>query len=193
MVMTVVPSPVLLGMALLVKDASRGAVLYRQERVGKDGRHFQMIKFRSMVANAHARLADVLADEGADMFIDKPMRLRHVIDTFKDHPGLGIWKGDDEPEWGKQPVPNLERAYTIIKEQDPHHPVWIVEAPRGTIDTLRAYSNPKTRDITGVDIYPVSFPPGIHSLLPNDEISLTVPSGVVPLPWTRCRGRASPP
>jgi hypothetical protein len=108
-------------------------------------------------------------EEGA---AEKEKRLRHVIDTFKDHPGLGIWKGDDEPEWGKQPVPNLERAYTIIKEQDPHHPVWIVEAPRGTIDTLRAYSNPKTRDITGVDIYPVSFPPGIHSLLPNDEISL---------------------
>ena len=103
---------------------------------------------------------------------EKEKRLRHVIDTFKNHPGMGCWKGDDEPEWGKTPVPHLERAYSIIREQDPTHPVWIVEAPRGTIDTLRAYSNPKTRDITGVDIYPVSFPPGIHSLLPNDEISL---------------------
>ncbi|HEV2293417.1 MAG TPA: hypothetical protein VGR35_06145 [Tepidisphaeraceae bacterium] len=103
---------------------------------------------------------------------EKEKRLRHVIDTFKDHPGMGVWKGDDEPEWGKTPVPQLERAFQIIREQDSNHPVWIVEAPRGTVDTLRNYSNPKTRDITGVDIYPISYPPGLHSLLPNDEISL---------------------
>lgn len=108
-------------------------------------------------------------EEGAD---EKEERLRHVIDTFKDHPGMGVWKGDDEPEWGRRPVPDLERGYAIIREQDPNHPVWIVEAPRGTVDTLSAYSHSKTRDITGVDIYPVSFPPGIHSLLPNDQISL---------------------
>src|SRR5688572_13254355 len=101
---------------------------------------------------------------------EKEKRLRHVLNTFKDHPGLGVWKGEDEPEWGNAPVEHLRRAYEIIREVDPNHPVWIVEAPRGTIDSLRAYND--TRDITGVDIYPVSFPPGIHSLLPNDEISL---------------------
>jgi hypothetical protein len=101
---------------------------------------------------------------------EKEQRLRHVINLFKDHPGMGVWKGSDEPQWGKVPVHELERAQKIIHETDPNHPLWIVEAPRGTVDELREYDH--TRDITGVDIYPVSFPPGIHSLLPNDQISL---------------------
>src|SRR5688500_17526415 len=58
-------------------------------------------------------------------------RRRPGTDTFTAPPARGIWKGDDEPEWGKQPVPTLERGYKSIKEPAPTHPVWIVEAPRG--------------------------------------------------------------
>ncbi len=101
----------------------------------------------------------------------KEEELQRIINLFKDHPGLGIWKGEDEPEWGKASIPGLQNAYRIIKETDPNHPVWIVDAPRGSLDTLRVYDN-NTRDITGVDIYPISYPPGTHSLLPNKEISL---------------------
>lgn len=57
-------SPVLLVVAALVKATSPGPVLYRQERVGKDGRPFSMLKFRSMHVGAHDRLAEVLAAEG---------------------------------------------------------------------------------------------------------------------------------
>jgi len=41
--------------------------------------------------------------------------LRKIVSRFKDHPGLGAYKGADEPEWGKHPLPPLERAYQIIK------------------------------------------------------------------------------
>lgn len=61
---TAVVSPVLLALALLVKLTSRGPVLYKQERIGKDGRPFHMYKFRSMHVGAHERLAEVLAAEG---------------------------------------------------------------------------------------------------------------------------------
>jgi exopolysaccharide biosynthesis polyprenyl glycosylphosphotransferase len=44
--------PVWLLIALAIKIDSRGPVLYRQERVGMDGKHFRIIKFRSMVADA---------------------------------------------------------------------------------------------------------------------------------------------
>jgi exopolysaccharide biosynthesis polyprenyl glycosylphosphotransferase len=44
----VVLSPLLLGIALAVKLSSRGPVLYRQGRVGRDGQAFEMLKFRSM-------------------------------------------------------------------------------------------------------------------------------------------------
>jgi lipopolysaccharide/colanic/teichoic acid biosynthesis glycosyltransferase len=43
-------SPLFFLIGLLIKATSRGSVLYKQERVGKDGRPFQIIKFRSMSA-----------------------------------------------------------------------------------------------------------------------------------------------
>jgi exopolysaccharide biosynthesis polyprenyl glycosylphosphotransferase len=49
-------APVLLAIALAVKLDSPGPVFYRQLRVGKDGRHFWMLKFRSMCADADRRL-----------------------------------------------------------------------------------------------------------------------------------------
>lgn len=41
-------SPVLLGCALAVKASSPGPVLFRQERMGRGFRPFQLLKFRSM-------------------------------------------------------------------------------------------------------------------------------------------------
>ncbi len=48
----VVLAPVLLALALAVRLDSPGPVLYRQERVGVNGRRFTMLKFRSMVVDA---------------------------------------------------------------------------------------------------------------------------------------------
>jgi lipopolysaccharide/colanic/teichoic acid biosynthesis glycosyltransferase len=45
-------SPLLLLLALWIKLDSRGPVLYRGKRVGKDGRPFVMYKFRTMVLEA---------------------------------------------------------------------------------------------------------------------------------------------
>jgi exopolysaccharide biosynthesis polyprenyl glycosylphosphotransferase len=53
-------SPLLLLIALAVKLDSRGPVLYFSERIGKKGRVFRCIKFRTMVSDADARRPDVL-------------------------------------------------------------------------------------------------------------------------------------
>jgi lipopolysaccharide/colanic/teichoic acid biosynthesis glycosyltransferase len=45
----VVLSPLLLIAAVAIKLGSRGPVLYRQRRVGKDGVEFEMLKLRTMV------------------------------------------------------------------------------------------------------------------------------------------------
>ncbi len=54
-------SPLLVVAALLVKLTSRGPILFRQERVGLNGRTFHMLKFRSMVVNAEQLKAALLA------------------------------------------------------------------------------------------------------------------------------------
>ena len=46
--------------AILIKvDDPKGPVFFSQERVGKDGRTFRMLKFRSMCADAEDRLAEL--------------------------------------------------------------------------------------------------------------------------------------
>ncbi|HSX96495.1 MAG TPA: sugar transferase, partial [Streptomyces sp.] len=64
LLMLFAPLMVLVGLLVLVD--SRGGAFYRQRRVGKDGREFTILKFRTMVPGAHG-VRDALADrnEGA--------------------------------------------------------------------------------------------------------------------------------
>jgi exopolysaccharide biosynthesis polyprenyl glycosylphosphotransferase len=58
--------PILLVIAVLIRLDSPGPVLYRQQRVGKDGRLFEMLKFRSMYRDAdRARAALGAVNEAA--------------------------------------------------------------------------------------------------------------------------------
>jgi exopolysaccharide biosynthesis polyprenyl glycosylphosphotransferase len=62
----IVLAPVFVVVALLIKVTSEGPVLFKQSRVGKDGLPFDVFKFRTMVVNAEALMADLLEDnEGA--------------------------------------------------------------------------------------------------------------------------------
>lgn len=61
-------SPVLVLIALLVRFGSPGPALFQQERVGTAGERFGMLKFRSMVVGAEARLEDLRENhEGNDV------------------------------------------------------------------------------------------------------------------------------
>lgn len=53
--------PVFLAIALAITVEDRGPVLFRQERVGRGGKTFQMWKFRSMVADAEAQLSRLMS------------------------------------------------------------------------------------------------------------------------------------
>ncbi len=53
-ILLLIASPVMILIAVAVAVDTPGPILYVQERVGKDGRRFRMLKFRSMGADAHA-------------------------------------------------------------------------------------------------------------------------------------------
>ena len=57
-------SPLLAASALAIKLEDGGPVLYRQTRVGKDGRDFELLKLRTMVVGAEKQGAGYAVDAG---------------------------------------------------------------------------------------------------------------------------------
>jgi exopolysaccharide biosynthesis polyprenyl glycosylphosphotransferase len=63
-------APLMAAIAVAIRIDTRGPVFYRQPRVGRDGRHFRIFKYRSMVVDADA-LKDALREHneaGAGLF-----------------------------------------------------------------------------------------------------------------------------
>jgi lipopolysaccharide/colanic/teichoic acid biosynthesis glycosyltransferase len=59
----IVAMPMTILAAILIKLTSKGPIMYKQERVGKDGRNFTLYKFRTMIDDAEKQLGPVLAVE----------------------------------------------------------------------------------------------------------------------------------
>ncbi len=112
-----------------------------------------------------------LGDAAAD---DSPL-LAQIVDGIGGHSALGAYKGVDEPRnpfrganWIRPAGPI--RAYRRIKRIDADHPVVIIQAPIGTVAQLTPYR--PAFDITGADVYPVSYPPGTHTQTGNRDINV---------------------
>ena len=52
-------TPVFIAAAVAIKATSKGPILFKQQREGKDGDVFQIIKFRTMCIDAEAKKADL--------------------------------------------------------------------------------------------------------------------------------------
>jgi lipopolysaccharide/colanic/teichoic acid biosynthesis glycosyltransferase len=79
--------------ALAVKAGDGGPVFYRQERVGRGGRRFHVLKFRSMIPDAEAGLGAVQAS-GADPRVTRAGRLLRAT-ALDELPQLwNIFRGD---------------------------------------------------------------------------------------------------
>ncbi len=94
--------------------------------------------------------------------------VRDTLAVVGRHPAFVAWYSRDEPAWGGQPLERLKEAYDAITQADPDHLIWVLHAPRNTIETLQTYN--QAGDVTGADIYPVPEGGG-HSELENKTIT----------------------
>ena len=63
-ILLIVFSPVFVGLAIAVKADSKGPVIFKQDRLGKNGKVFKLYKFRSMVVGAEKQGAGLFNYEG---------------------------------------------------------------------------------------------------------------------------------
>jgi exopolysaccharide biosynthesis polyprenyl glycosylphosphotransferase len=74
-VLLVALAPLLALIAAAIELTSPGGVLFRQQRIGRDGRPFSMLKFRTMAADAEARKCELQAlNQASGLFkiVDDP-------------------------------------------------------------------------------------------------------------------------
>ena len=124
----VVFSPLLAVIALLIKLESPGPVLFRQTRVGKSEKPFEILKFRSMtVAQADEQRVDTQVED-IDSFVFRPRGRMTVIGralracSLDEMPNLlNVLRGDmhivgprpDEPELVAQYRPEWRRRHDV--------------------------------------------------------------------------------
>lgn len=110
----VVLSPVLLIIALAIKFDSKGPVLFKQKRVGKNKRHFMIYKFRSMYVDAPSDMPTHLLDNPTAMITKVGAFLRKT--SLDELPQLfNIFKGEMAIIG---PRPALWNQYDLIEERD---------------------------------------------------------------------------
>ena len=64
----------MLAIAVAIRLSDRGPALFTQTRVGKGGQPFKIYKFRTMVVDAEARLAEIRAKNESDGVLFKMRR-----------------------------------------------------------------------------------------------------------------------
>src|SRR5699024_8610522 len=63
LIILIILSPLLLIIAVIIKLDSEGPILFKQERLGKDGKVFLIYKFRTMVDNAEKKGTGLFTNE----------------------------------------------------------------------------------------------------------------------------------
>ncbi len=106
----VVLSPVMLVLAAAIKLDSPGPVFFRQERVTRYGRRFRIFKFRTMVADAESRGAQVTS--GSDPRVTRvgSMVRKYRLDEFPQL--IDVLRGTMSFVGTRPEVPRYVAAYT---------------------------------------------------------------------------------
>lgn len=113
----IILSPVLLAVAIAIKCDSKGPVLFKQKRVGKDKKHFMIYKFRSMYVDAPADMPTHMLKDPTAMITKVGAFLRKT--SLDELPQLfNIFKGEMAIVG---PRPALWNQYDLIAERDKYN------------------------------------------------------------------------
>lgn len=91
---TIIISPILVVIAILIKCSSKGPVLFKQERLGYHGKVFKILKFRTMVVNAEHIGTGVVVSEKSDPRITKIGRFLRATSLDELPQVFNVLKGD---------------------------------------------------------------------------------------------------
>lgn len=113
-------SPILLLVALLIKIEDGGAILFKQERVGLNGRRFNVLKFRTMVENAEelkSSLSGMNEQEGPVFKIKSDPRVTRIGKILRETSldelpqFINVLKGDMSVVGPRPPIPSEVEQY----------------------------------------------------------------------------------
>ena len=122
----IVLSPLFLYIAFKIHNEDKGPVFYTQTRVGKDGKEFEMYKFRSMIVDADKKLAELKAQnevEGPMFKMKEDPRITKIGKFIRKHSFdelpqlLNVLKGDMSLVGPRPPLPSEVAQYTEYDKQ----------------------------------------------------------------------------
>ncbi|MFD0657927.1 sugar transferase [Thermocatellispora tengchongensis] len=111
-------APLLLGLAVAVRAGDPGPALFRQTRVGRDGREFTILKFRTMVTDAEKRKIELVSDANGLLFkVRRDPRVtplgawlrRHSLDELPQL--INVLRGDMSLVGPRPPLPEEVACY----------------------------------------------------------------------------------
>lgn len=116
----IVLSPVMLAVSIAIKLTSEGPIFFKQERVGKNQKVFEIIKFRTMVVNAEHIGDGLKVKEDSDPRITKIGKILRRTSLDEIPQLINVLKGDMSLIGPRPPVtyhPYKVGEYDNIKKQ----------------------------------------------------------------------------
>lgn len=113
----VVFSPLFIIIAVLIKSTSKGPVFFKQERIGKNKKHFKILKFRTMKIDTPKNVPTHLL-ENPDKYITKVGRFLRKTSLDEIPQAFNIFIGQMSIVG---PRPALWNQDDLVEERDKYH------------------------------------------------------------------------
>lgn len=109
-------SPIIIVIAILIKFTSKGPIFFKQDRLGKDGEIFKIIKFRTMVVNAEKMGDGLFVKTGKDCRITRVGKFLRATSLDELPQLFNVIKGEMSLVGPRPPVPYHPYVYSEYTE-----------------------------------------------------------------------------